>query len=282
MSNAIVVLNAGSSSIKFSLFLDRGARLEAKGGLMLDTKSETKTFDPFLGYQDYVSYLADAGQRSVLYWDVMRRRENQYLEQMAKEVPHVLQFDYEMIVDGRTLPQPVNYGIIKIKPPESTVLDDRKRPFVVIDPRAGHGPGIGGFKPESEIGAALHAGHHCYYIGFAPLPQPGQTIDAIIDAWGGIYPACSGIAWRGRGQTGGDRQLPGGLGLDDAGGQASRTLRADHGGRLAAVLLGGCARSQPHALYRRAAGRQLAYGPDQRSGARQVRRRLVGCQFRKS
>jgi pimeloyl-ACP methyl ester carboxylesterase len=151
---------------------------------MLDTRFETNKFDHIFNYQDYVSYLVDAGQRSVLYWDVMRRRGNQYLEQMAKEIRHVLQFDYEMIVDGRKLPQPVNYGIVKIKPPEGTVLDDRKRPFVVIDPRAGHGPGIGGFKPESEVGAALHAGHHCYYIGFAPLPQPGQTIDAIIDAWG--------------------------------------------------------------------------------------------------
>jgi pimeloyl-ACP methyl ester carboxylesterase len=150
---------------------------------MLNAKSENKRFDQFFSYQDYVSYLVDAGQRSVLYWDVMRRRGNQYLEQMAKEVPHVLQFDYEMIMDGRKLPQPVNYGIIKIKPPEGIVLDDRKRPFVVIDPRAGHGPGIGGFKPESEIGEAMRAGHHCYYIGFAPSPQPGQTIDAVIEAW---------------------------------------------------------------------------------------------------
>jgi pimeloyl-ACP methyl ester carboxylesterase len=150
---------------------------------MLNTKSETKKFDRFFSYQGFASYLMDAGQRSVLYWDVMRRRGNHYREHMAREVPHVLQFDYEMIMDGRKLPQPVNYGIIKIKPPEGSVLDDRKRPFVVIDPRAGHGPGIGGFKPESEIGAALQAGHHCYYIGFAPSPQPGQTIDAIIDAW---------------------------------------------------------------------------------------------------
>lgn len=133
--------------------------------------------------QDYTDYMADSVQKSVLYWDVMRRRGNQYWEYMSKEVPHVLQFDYELIIDGRTLPQPVNYGIVRIKPPAGTVPDDRKRPFVVIDPRAGHGPGIGGFKPESEIGEAMRMGHHCYYIGFAPSPQPGQTIDAVIDAW---------------------------------------------------------------------------------------------------
>jgi hypothetical protein len=120
----------------------------------------------------------------VLFWDVMRQRGNQYLERMAEKVPHVLQFDHHLILDGRTLPRPVNYGIIKIDPPEGTVIDDRKRPFVVIDPRAGHGPGIGGFKADSEIGEALRAGHACYFIGFTPVPEAGQTIEAVIDAWG--------------------------------------------------------------------------------------------------
>ena len=35
------------------------------------------------------------------------------------------------------------------------MTDPNKRPFVVIDPRAGHGPGIGGFKMDSEVGIAL-------------------------------------------------------------------------------------------------------------------------------
>ncbi|MBF0228882.1 MAG: DUF3141 domain-containing protein [Desulfamplus sp.] len=143
----------------------------------------SQKFNLFSISQDYVSYMMDAAQRSVLYWDVMRRRGNQYWEYMGKEAPHVLQFDYQLLMDGRTLPQSVNYGIVKIIPPSGIVVDDRKRPFVVIDPRAGHGPGIGGFKPQSEIGEALRAGHPCYYIGFSPLPQPGQTIDAVIDAW---------------------------------------------------------------------------------------------------
>ncbi|HMK34614.1 MAG TPA: DUF3141 domain-containing protein [Desulfomonilaceae bacterium] len=139
--------------------------------------------NPIFGNQGLMEYLIDAGQRTVLFWDVMRQRGNQYREQMAKTVPHVLQFDHELILDGRTLPKPVNYGIIKIRPPQGTVIDNLKRPFVVIDPRAGHGPGIGGFKAESEIGEAMRAGHPCYFIGFTPLPQPGQTIEAVIDAW---------------------------------------------------------------------------------------------------
>jgi len=52
----------------------------------------------------------------------------------------------------------------------------------VVDPRAGHGPGIGGFKPDSEVGAALKAGHPCYFVGFLPDPVPGQTVEDVMRA----------------------------------------------------------------------------------------------------
>ncbi len=128
------------------------------------------------------AYLVDAAQRSVLFWDVLRQRGNQYLEHMAMQAPNVLQFDFDLVVDGRTLPRPVNYGLVRITPPPGVTVDDRKRPFVVVDPRAGHGPGIGGFKAESEIGVALAAGHPCYLIGFLPNPEPGQTIEDVMNA----------------------------------------------------------------------------------------------------
>ncbi len=140
-------------------------------------------FNPITASTQLCEYLLDAGQRTALVWDVMRRRSNQYYEQMAKTAPNVLQFKHDLILDGRTLAQPVNYGIIKIRPPQGTIIDELKRPFVIIDPRAGHGPGIGGFKPESEIGEALKAGHSCYFIGFTPMPEPGQTIEAVIESW---------------------------------------------------------------------------------------------------
>ena len=57
-----------------------------------------------------------------------------------------------------------------------------KRPFVIVDPRAGHGPGIGGFKADSEIGVAMKAGHPAYFIGFLPDAEPGQTILDIAAA----------------------------------------------------------------------------------------------------
>lgn len=142
-----------------------------------------KTANGFFDGNDLLEYLTDAGQRSILYCDVMRQRGNQYLKHMAEKVPHVLQFEHELVMSGRDLPRPVNYGIVKITPPKGTMIDNLKRPFVVIDPRAGHGPGIGGFKAESEIGEAMRAGHQAYFIGFTPMPMPGQTIEAVIEAW---------------------------------------------------------------------------------------------------
>jgi pimeloyl-ACP methyl ester carboxylesterase len=145
--------------------------------------TKPENINPFSVFQELGEYLIDAAQRTVLYWDVMRQRGNQFQEHMAKEVPHVLQFESELIIDGRTLPQPVNYGMVKIRPPEGMTFDDRKRPFVVFDPRAGHGPGIGGFKADSEIGEALKSGHPCYFVGFSPNPESGQTIEKIVEAW---------------------------------------------------------------------------------------------------
>ncbi len=127
-------------------------------------------------------YLVDSGQRSVLFLDVMRRRGVQYSEHIAKTAPHVLDYEVELVVDGRNLERPVNYGLARVVPPSGVKIDIRLRPFVVVDPRAGHGPGIGGFKADSEIGVAMKAGHPCYFIGFLPEPMPGQTIEDIAIA----------------------------------------------------------------------------------------------------
>ena len=124
-----------------------------------------------------VEYMVDAGQRSVLFLDVMRQRGDQYREHIAQTAPHVLQYAAELIIDGRKLDEPVNYALVRIIPPKGVEIDPKRRPFIVVDPRAGHGPGIGGFKADSEIGVAMKAGHPCYFIGFLPEPMPGQTIE---------------------------------------------------------------------------------------------------------
>ena len=127
-------------------------------------------------------YWLDAWQRSILAFDVLRERGNIYLEHNARNAPHVLQFKAELVRDGRTLPRPVNYVLARILPPEGCETDPTMRPFIVVDPRAGHGPGIGGMKQESEIGVAMAAGHPCYFIGFLPNPVPGQTVEDVCVA----------------------------------------------------------------------------------------------------
>ncbi|MBP7001109.1 DUF3141 domain-containing protein [Amaricoccus sp.] len=121
-------------------------------------------------------YWMDAWQRSVLFLDVMRQRAVQYEAHAAEAAPNVLSYDAELVLDGRRLERPANYLLARITPPEGVEIDPRKRPFVIVDPRAGHGPGIGGFKADSEIGVAMRAGHPAYFIGFLPDPVPGQTI----------------------------------------------------------------------------------------------------------
>ena len=127
-------------------------------------------------------YWRDAFERSVLLLDVMRQRGNDYQEQSKRTAPHVLSFEPELVTDGRTLSRPVNYVLVRIVPPADVEIDQRKRPFIIFDPRAGHGPGIGGMKHDSEIGVALRAGHPCYFVGFLPEPMPGQTIEDVCRA----------------------------------------------------------------------------------------------------
>src|SRR5258708_8111018 len=129
-----------------------------------------------------VEYMMDAGQRSVLFLEVLRRRGDQYREHVAQTAPHVMQYAAEMIVDGSKLDEPVNYALVRIIPPKDVEIDLNRRPFIVVDPRAGHGPGIGGFKADSEIGVAMKAGHPCYFVGFLPEPMPGQTIEDVCEA----------------------------------------------------------------------------------------------------
>ena len=123
-------------------------------------------------------------QRCVLFADTIRERGNNYLDHERAGKPPLLVFDYETIVDGRELARPVNYALVRIVPPEGMTVDDAKRPFIIIDPRAGHGPGIGGFKQDSQVGVALRAGHPVYFVIFFPRPEPGQTLHDVCEAEG--------------------------------------------------------------------------------------------------
>jgi pimeloyl-ACP methyl ester carboxylesterase len=167
--------------------------------------------------EDWFAYCQDSFQRSVLFFDVLRKRGNNYLDHLRAEQPPVLAFDYEMIMDARTFDEPANYALVRIidrraesgsdrrKPPpkgpkntkerRQKTGDQRhrtltaeqlpeasKRPIIIFDPRAGHGPGIGGSKKDSQIGMAMDAGHPAYFLIFFTRPMPGQTLAHVRNA----------------------------------------------------------------------------------------------------
>ncbi len=127
-------------------------------------------------------YLVDSVERAVLFWDVLRKHGNTFLENTERGGSPVLIFDHDVLIDGRALDRPCNYALMSIRAPQGVTIDPAKRPVVVVDPRAGHGPGEGGFKLDSEIGFALRAGHPVYFIGFYPEPVPGQTLVDVGEA----------------------------------------------------------------------------------------------------
>jgi pimeloyl-ACP methyl ester carboxylesterase len=132
--------------------------------------------NPLALWESAIAYGVDYAQRSVLFWDTLRQRGNDFVERERAGKPPLLHFDYEAMLDGRTLARPVNYALVRIVPPEGVSVDAGKRPYVIIDPRAGHGPGIGGFKDDSQVGVALREGHPVYFVIFYPEPEPGQTL----------------------------------------------------------------------------------------------------------
>ncbi|HUL94432.1 MAG TPA: alpha/beta fold hydrolase [Usitatibacter sp.] len=135
---------------------------------------------------DFNDYLVDAAQRWVLFIDILRKRGNNFVRHEQQGCPPVLAYQYDVVVDGATLERPVNYSLVAIHPPEGVKTDPDQRPYIIIDPRAGHGSGIGGFKSESEVGVALRAGHPVYFCIFTTHPTPSQTLADVTRAEAGF------------------------------------------------------------------------------------------------
>lgn len=127
-------------------------------------------------------YTIDFLQRSILFWDALRQRGNDYVERARQDSTPVLKYQYKMVADARKFAKPVNYALVSIVPPAGVHVDPKVRPYVIIDPRAGHGPGIAGFKDDSEVGVALAAGHPVYFVMFFQYPEPGQTLLDVCEA----------------------------------------------------------------------------------------------------
>jgi pimeloyl-ACP methyl ester carboxylesterase len=137
---------------------------------------------PWQAMAGWYNYSVDFAQRSVLFWDTLRQRGNNFVKSTREGLLPVLHFDYEMVLDGRSFERPVNYALVRIVPPPGVTVDPARRPYVIIDPRAGHGPGIGGFKDDSQVGVALREGHPVYFVIFFREPQPGQTLSDVCAA----------------------------------------------------------------------------------------------------
>ena len=78
---------------------------------------------PLQVWQDATEYAVDFLQRSILFWDTLRQRGNNWIEHEKAGKPPVLAFDYEMLADARSFERPANYALVRIVPPQG--VDDR-------------------------------------------------------------------------------------------------------------------------------------------------------------
>lgn len=140
--------------------------------------------DPGTFARDVLSYGRDAAERWILFWDTLRQRADNMLAHERAGKPPLLDFDYEVLLDARRFERPANYALLRVTRVGDQCLDDcldaAKPPVVILDPRAGHGPGIGGFRQDSEVGLALHQGHPVYFVTFYPEPAAGQTLADVL------------------------------------------------------------------------------------------------------
>jgi len=148
--------------------------------------------------KNLTEYLVDSVQRSIIFTDILRKRGNNYIKHIRSGQPPVLTYNYELILNAKNFERPCNYALVRIserrrkneeapdhqnrRHPSKEHVTKPKRPIIIVDPRAGHGPGIGGSKRDSEIGMALEHDHPVYFILFYTEPIPGQTLPDVIAA----------------------------------------------------------------------------------------------------
>ncbi|HWR88504.1 MAG TPA: DUF3141 domain-containing protein, partial [Acidiferrobacterales bacterium] len=113
-------------------------------------------------------------------------RGDTLLEDERAGLPLRLKFPFEVVLDARGFPEPAGYSLLRILPDGDACFERcegaNSRPVIIFDPRAGHGPGIGGFKRDSEVGMALHRGHPVYFVAHHMQPCPDQTLARVHHA----------------------------------------------------------------------------------------------------
>ena len=153
---------------------------------------------------------------------------------------------------------PVNYALVRIVPPRRRRDRPDAAPFVIIDPRAGHGPGIGGFKEDSRgrRRAAARAIRSTSSSSSpircrarrsptSPTPRPSSCASSPSAIPTAPKPVLVG-------------NCQGGWAVMMLAARAARHRRPDRHQRRADVVLGGQRRRQSDALRRRPARRHMA------------------------
>jgi len=136
--------------------------------------------------RDIFAYQRDVLERTILFWDTLRASANNMLAHERAGLPPLLDFKYETLLDARRFEPAANYALLRIteigEDCWADCVDPGKAPVIIVDPRAGHGPGIGGFKRDSEVGMAMREGHPVYFVIFFPEPAAGQTLADVLHA----------------------------------------------------------------------------------------------------
>lgn len=164
-----------------------------------------KAFDLYFKQFELFEYLINFYlQRTPIFLDTIFKSSMNHVLLKNQNQPAVLVFDYELVFSGQNLDPPVNYDLVRIIDRRSDEGHDArhlptkenrdyssydelknqignksKRPLFVVDPRAGHGPGISGSKTNSQIGIALEIGMPVYLALFHPQTKPDQKVEDI-------------------------------------------------------------------------------------------------------
>ena len=87
-----------------------------------------KPVAPTDAWSNWYAYATDFAQRSILFWDMLWERGNNFVEHNREGLPPLLHFDYEIVVDGMKLRRPVNYALVRIAPPKGVTVDPMAAP----------------------------------------------------------------------------------------------------------------------------------------------------------
>ena len=84
--------------------------------------AQQRVVTPWEAMTGWYNYSVDFAQRSVLFWDTLRQRGNNYTEHVRQGQPPLLHFQHETVLDARSFERPVNYALLRILPPEGMTI----------------------------------------------------------------------------------------------------------------------------------------------------------------